>query len=497
MLRRGGAVTSSEPAQAAAAAVLDGIGLTCAKVRKIARDGQRVAVGPAGLRRAGQARAVVQRAVASRPVYGRTTGVGANRSVKVTDGGHGLRLLRSHAGGAGPMLSAPLARAMMVVRLNQLAAGGSGVDPALLPVLAEALNRGLIPPVRSVGAIGTGDLGALASTALCILGERPWLDGTLPPFALDPADALAFISSSAATIGEAAIACADLAELLAATPVIAALSFLVVRGSPEPYAAAAQQARPHAGQAAVAARMRLLLAGQQIRPARIQDPYAYRALPQVHGPAVDAAGALDGMLTVELNAAAENPLVDVASGEIIHNGNFYTAALGLALDTARMALFQTAALSAARLGTLVEPALTGLRPFLASGAPASSGVLSLEYVAHSALADIRRLASPAALGSAVLSRGLEEHANFSTQAARATTESVARYRIVLAGELVAAVRGLRMRGLVPAPGPLRDAYDLAASTLDTRTADRPLDADIDAAERLLPELGASSGTGAS
>ena len=198
-------MTSAEPAQAAAAAVLDGIGLTCAKVRNIARDGQRVAVGPAGLRRAGQARAVVQRAVASRPVYGRTTGVGANRSVQVTDGGHGLRLLRSHAGGAGPMLSAPLARAMMVVRLNQLAAGGSGVDPAVLPVLAEALNRGLIPPVRSVGAIGTGDLGALASTALCILGERPWLDGTLPPFALDPADALAFISSSAATIGEAAI----------------------------------------------------------------------------------------------------------------------------------------------------------------------------------------------------------------------------------------------------------------------------------------------------
>ena len=117
-------------------------------------------------------------------MYGRTTGVGANRSVQVTDGGHGLRLLRSHAGGAGPMLSAPLARAMMVVRLNQLAAGGSGVDPAVLPVLAEALNRGLIPPVRSVGAIGTGDLGALASTALCILGERPWLDGT--PAAVRP-----------------------------------------------------------------------------------------------------------------------------------------------------------------------------------------------------------------------------------------------------------------------------------------------------------------------
>ncbi len=470
--------------------VLDGTGLSCEKVRAVAREGRPVVVGQAGLCRARRARAAVQRAVSSRPVYGRTTGVGANRSIRVTGGGHGLRLLRSHAGGAGPMLSAALARAMLAVRLNQLAAGGSGVDPALLPVLAEALNLGLVPPVRAVGAIGTGDLGALASAALCILGERPWLGGTLPPFRLDPADALAFMSSNAATIGEAAIACADLADLVAATPVIAALSFLVVRGSPEPYAAAAQRARPHSGQTRVAARMRELLAGQEIRPARIQDPYGYRALPQVHGPAADAVRALGGTLAVEMNAAAENPLVDAASGDIIHNGNFYTAYLGLALDAARTALFQTAALSAARLGTLVEPAMTGLRPFLAGSAPASSGVLSLEYVAHSALADIRRLASPAALGTAVLSRGLEEQANFSTQAARAATETVAAYRIVTACELVAAVRGLRMRGVVPAPGPLLDAYGLAAAALDSRAADRPLDADIDAAERLLPALGA-------
>ncbi len=481
---------SAERTRAGAALVIDGNGLTCEKVRDVARDGQPVVVGAAGLRRARRARAVMQRAVASRPVYGRTTGVGANRLVRVTDGGHGLRLLRSHAGGAGPMLSAPLARAMLVVRLNQLAAGGSGADPALLPVLAEVLNRGLVPPVRLVGAIGTGDLGALASVALCLLGERPWLGGTLPPFRLDPGDALAFMSSNAATIGEAAIGCADLDELIAATPVIAALSFLVVRGSPEPYAAAAQRARPHVGQTAVAARMRALLAGQDTAPARVQDPYGYRALPQVHGPALESVRALRDMLAVEMNAAAENPLVDVASGEIVHNGNFYTASLGLALDAARMALFQTAALSTARLGTLVEPAMTGLRPFLASSAPASSGVLSLEYVAHSALADIRRLGSPAALGTAVLSRGLEEQANFSTQAARATSETVAAYRIVTACELVAAVRGLRMRGVVPAAGPLRDAYDLATSTLDTRTADRPLDADIDAAEALLPPLAA-------
>jgi histidine ammonia-lyase len=489
---------TTETGRSTAPAALDGSGLSCEEVRSIARDGESVAVAPAGLERARVARDAVHAIMATQPVYGRTTGVGANRSIQVQDGGHGLRLLRSHAGGAGPLLAAPLARAMLAVRLNQLAAGGSGVDPALLTVLAEVLNRGLIPPVRTVGAIGTGDLSALASTALCLIGERPWLGGlggTLPPFALDPADALAFMSSNAATIGEAALAAADLSDLMAATPAIAALSFLVVRGSAEPYAIAVQQARPHRGQAEVAARMRALLAGQDVKPARIQDPYGYRALPQAHGPAVDAVRELRQVLAVEMNAAAENPLVDAASGQVFHNGNFYTAYLGLALDSARMALFQTAALSATRLGTLVEPRLTGLRPFLASDVPASSGVLALEYVAHSALADIRRLASPATLGTAVLSRGLEDLADFSTQAARATTDTVDSYRIVLACELVAAIRGLRLRRLVPAAGPLRDAYELAAPALDTRIDDRPLDADIEAAEGLLPGLATLTGQG--
>ena len=482
---------TAETARSAGPATLDGASLSCEDVRAIARDGTPVAVAEAGLERARRARDAVHAAMEIQPVYGRTTGVGANRSIHVEDGGHGLRLLRSHAGGAGPLLAAPLARAMLVVRLNQLAAGGSGVDPALLTVLTEVLNRGLIPPVRTVGAIGTGDLSALASTALSLIGERPWLGGlgeVLPPFALDPADALAFMSSNAATIGEAALAAADLSDLIAATPVLAALSFLVVRGSAEPYAAEVQRARPHRGQAEVAAQMRALLAGQDLKPARIQDPYGYRALPQAHGPAVDAVRELRQVLAVEMNAAAENPLVDSVSGHVFHNGNFYTAYLGLALDSARLALFQTAALSATRLGTLVEPRLTGLRPFLASNVPASSGVLALEYVAHSALADIRRLASPATLGTAVLSRGLEDLADFSTQAARAATDSVASYRIVLACELVAAIRGLRLRRLVPAAGPLRDAYELAAPALDTRIEDRPLDADIDAAEGLLTTL---------
>lgn len=112
----------------------------------------------------------------------------------------------------------------------------------------------------------------------------------------------------------------------------------------------------------------------------------------------------------------------------------------------------------------------------------------LEYVAHSCLADVRRLATPAALGSAVLSRGVEEHAGFSTQSARASTDAVAAYRLGLGCELVAAVRALRMQGRAPSGGPLRSAWDMAGAVLDPRIEDRPLDADIAAAADLLPHL---------
>lgn len=467
---------------------ITGSSLTCAEVATIARRTAEVTVTPAAEQAARAAWQVLQEVAGQRPVYGRTTGVGANRNVGLADADlaeHGLRLVRSHAAGAGPLLAPELGRAMLVTRLNQLGAGGSGVDPGVLPVLADAINRGFTPPVPLYGAIGTGDLTALASTGLCLLGEREWRTGSgAPPwFPLRPAEAPGFMSSNAATLGEAAVACAELTSLVSAAVVIAALSLLAVRGSLEPYAPAVHRGRPP-GQQRVAASIRALVPDGEHVPARIQDSYGYRAFPQVHGPVLDSLGHAEQVITTEINAASENPLVDAPGHAVWHNGNFHAAYVGLALDAARAALFQTAALSGARLGTLVEPAFTGLEAFAADTA-ASSGIMILEYVAQSAVADIRRSAAPAALGSAVLSRGVEEHAGFSTQSARASTDAVTAYRAVLDCELVAAVRVLRMQRRAPSGGPLRAAFDAADAVLDPRTADRPLDADLAAAEGLL------------
>jgi histidine ammonia-lyase len=473
--------------------VLDGESLTCGDVAAIGRGAATVAIGRAGWERA-EAASRLATTTAQSGSYGRSTGVGANRAVPVEAGdiqAHGLRLIRSHAAGGGPPLAPEIGVAMLAVRANQLAAGGSGVDPGVLDVLADCVNRGLRPPARVYGAIGTGDLTVLAVTALCLLGERDWLPerDDQPRFALDGADALAFLSSNAATLAEAGIACDDLAQLLTASTVIAALGHLAVSASAQPYGEPVQQARPHPGQQRVADALRGLLAAEPpATSARIQDPYAYRTLPQVHGAAVDALGLAEDTVTRELNARAENPVADVTSQALWHNGNFHEGHVALALDAARAALYQTAALSAARLSSLLDPRFTGLTAFLAGEPSPSSGVLMLEYVAQSALADIRRLAAPAALGGAVLSLGVEEHASFATQAAWCTTSTVRAYRVVLACELVTAVRALRQRGISPTGSALASAFDLAVSALSADTADRPLDTDLAAADPLLTEI---------
>lgn len=472
---------------------VDGRTLRCEDVQLVAEQHVTVLIEPAAMRRAEDAWRLVTELSTRREIYGRTTGVGANRDLTLEeDSGpeHGRRLLRSHAGGAGGVLAPDQVRAMLLVRLNQLAAGGSGAHPRLLTALADTLTAGAVPLVHHTGAIGTGDLTVLAETGLTLAGERPWASGSLPPVPLDTSDALAFMSSNAATLADAVLAYLELDRLLRASHAIAALSFVVLGGSPEAYATPVHAARPHPGQVSCAAELRRLLGmlGVPKPGRRIQDPYGLRAFPQVQGPALDALGYLRSVLTIEINASTENPMVSLAAGDVFHNAHFHTAYLAVALDQTRATVHHVAELSAARLGDLVEPSFTDLPAFLADGPPGSSGVMILEYVAHDALATLRQAALPVTLGTAVVSRGVEDHASFSTQAARQAREAATAYRQVLACELVAAVRALRMRPADLMDLPIRDAFELADATLDPNTADRPLSDDLTTAATLLDAL---------
>ena len=322
-----------------------------------------------------------------RPVYGRTTGVGANRSVLVEGGDereHGLRLLRSHAGGMGEPLPPEVVRATIVIRLAQLTAGGAGQRPELADALVALLHApdDELPVLHDLGGLGTGDL--------TVLGE---LGLALP--AIEEGDALALMSSNAATFAVATLAWHDLGVLLDAGLGVAALSFAAVEGNAEAYAPEIGAGRPLPGAVAVAARMRALVAEAGV-PARIQDPFALRCVPQVGGALHAALGQLRDLLAIEVNAASENPLI--AGEDVLHHGGFHAASCALALDSLRLAVVPFGTLSAARLRHLMEPGLTGLTPFLSGDAPGSSGVLIAEYVAADALARLRATAAPAVLG---------------------------------------------------------------------------------------------------
>lgn len=512
--------TRPSPAPGGGTVTLDGTGLTVDELIRLADGGAVPVVAPEAYDRARRSWHTAQRLAASGRLYGRGTGVGAHRSVTVDsddEASHGLRILRSHAGGAGPLLPAREVRAMLTVRANQLLAGGSGIQPAFIDALTEALTYGVHPAINTYGGIGTGDLTALAQTGLTLIGERPWLTdrstapeetpGTEPvpgpageaqagtahglptPVILHPGDALALLSSNALALGQAGLVCHEVGTLVRATHAVAALALVAVGGSAEAYAAPVHALRPYPGAVRAAGEVRRLL-GLPERPLgtgrRIQDPFGFRAFPQVHGCALDAADALRRIVEVEVNCPSENPLMDSDGTTAYHHGGFFAAPLGLALDGLVLALLQTAQLSVARLTALGDPDLTGLPAFLASGPASSSGTMILEYTANSALAELRACAAPASAGHAVLSHGLEEAASFASQAARQALRAADAYATVLACELVTAVRALRLQ---PVPPPL-PALTAAAAALPEGTDDRPLTADVSAATELLAALAA-------
>lgn len=457
---------------------LSGTGLT--PVYAVALGQRRTAVAlSAGARdRMAATAAAVAEVARTRPVYGRTTGVGANRAVLTDDPEHGARLLASHSTTGTVPYPKDVVRLGLLIRVNQLAAGGSGLAPGVADAIVALLNDDDLPDLHRGGAIGTGDLGPLAELGLA-LGEV--IDGT---------SALPLLSSNAITLAECCLAYVEAATLINVVPLVGAVAHVALRGNPEAYDIRVHEARPQPGQQRVARRLRELLDDVPLPPARIQDPFGLRAFAQVLGPAVDGMDALERTLTVDINAAAENPLV--TDHAVLHNGNWHAMPIALALDVLRLSLHSVATLSTSRLANLVDSEYTGLSQFLASGADASSGVMMIEYVAHDALAAVRAAAQPATLGTATLSRGAEHHASFAPQAAVLTRQLLDALRSVLACELVAAVRAIRLAGVTPAdlsPAAVAPWLEDAFTALPASLTDRSLRDDVDIARGLLTQWG--------
>jgi histidine ammonia-lyase len=486
---------------------LDGRTLTPATVVAIVRGRAEAGIDDAARERNAAAERLVRALLARGDLlYGVTTGVGALRSSPAASedpGDHQWRLVRSHAGGGGAPLPAEVVRAAMVVRVNQIGAGGAGIGDAVLDGLLAMLSAGVTPLVRELGSLGTGDLTVLAEIGLVLGGEGEcWVGDEVVPAAealaahgiapvhYGPRDGIGFMSSNAATIGLAALVFHDASRLLDSALGVAALSYDATGADRAVLDARVHAARPHPGQIEVARRLRELLGDPEpggVRPPRsaIHDAFVFRCVPQVEGTLLDALERLGGVLDVELNVAGENALLLPHDGIALPNGNFHAGILTLALDALRGAMAQSASLVAARVGALLDPHVTGLAPQLAQDPGPDSGAMILEYTAHAAAAEVRSLAATAASQTTSVQSGIESHASFAGHSARRTSDALSRMAVAVSAELVLAVRALRLRGRPPTAPGARVLYDAAAARLDPDMADRPLSGDLEAARRLL------------
>lgn len=476
-----------------ASITLDGRSLTIADVVAVARSGARVAIAPAAQQRAAASRSAVMAAVArGDTIYGVNTGFGKLAHVRIPADqleALQLNLIRSHASGVGDPLPVEAVRAMMLLRANVLLMGTSGVRSAIPELIVAMLNAGVHPPVPSQGSVGaSGDLAPLSHLALALIGEgsggKALRGAGLAPVVLEAKEGLAFINGTQAQTGLAALQVRDAMVLWRTAHAAAAMSLEAVRGTPVPFDARIHDVRPHPEQRRSAALLRDLLEGSAIREShrhddpRVQDAYSLRCTPQVLGAVGEAFSFAERLVTTELNAATDNPLV--FGEEVLSGGNFHGQPIALALDVLAIGLATLAGLSERRLERVVNPDLSsGLPAFLARSPGLESGFMTAQIVAASLVAETRVLATPASVQSIPTEGNQEDFVPMGMSAAWKAERILADAARVVAIELLAGAQGLEfLKPLTPGRGVAR-VYSALRREVPPLEGDRPMQDDIE------------------
>ncbi len=487
---------------------LDGTSLTLEQFEQIARRGATCALSDAAGQRIARARAVVERLPEDAVVYGVNTGFGDLASVRIDADKLGRlqrQLLWSHAAGVGPPLADEAVRGMLLLRANTLARGNSGVRPAVVELLLELLNKGILPVVPSRGSVGaSGDLAPLAHLALPLTGSgRVRWNGRelqadaaleragLEPLELRAKEGLALINGTQAMTSLTALATLELRRLAKVADLVGALTADAVRGSDDAFDRRLHEARPHPGQLASAANLWRLLQGSEIREShrvgdpRVQDPYSVRCMPQVHGAVRDLITDAAAKLAIEMNSATDNPLIFPGDGAVLSGGNFHGEPVALAADCLAMGAAELASISERRTEKLTDARFSGLEPFLADDPGLESGFMLAQVTAAALTADCKRLAQPAATDSIPTSAGKEDHVSMGMGAALKLHESLGLLRQVLAIELLAAAQGIDLLRPLTSSEPLEALHGELRRRAGRWREDRPMADDLAAADRFL------------
>lgn len=489
---------------------LDGAGLRLEDLEDIADRHAPVALAPRAGAAVDAARAVVDaHASGDAPVYGINTGFGSLAEVKIAKDALGelqRNLLRSHAAGVGELLPERAVRAMMALRANVLAKGFSGVRRATLDRLIAALNARVHPLVPSRGSVGaSGDLAPLAHLSLVLIGEGHATVGDDPaplggrealaraglePIDLAAKEGLALINGTQASAAVAALALLGAERLARAADIAAALSIDALRGSFHPFEARLHDPRPHPGQVAAAANLLALLQNSAINRShencgRVQDAYSMRCAPQVHGAARDALGHARATLAIEANAATDNPMVFADTREIVSGGNFHGAPVAIASDVIALGLVQLATISERRSDRLVNPALSGLAPFLTRDSGLHSGYMMAQVTAAALASELKTLAHPASADTIPTSANREDHVSMSMAAALKAERALQLATRVVAVELLLACQAIDLLAPLATSAPLARVHASVRARVPTLAVDRPPSPDIEAIAALI------------
>jgi histidine ammonia-lyase len=446
---------------------LTGDDLSIEDVVRVARRGARVEVSAAALERVRRAREVVDRVLERGDlVYGANTGVGSLSRYRVPLENleqFSAKLVSRHTTHQGAEVPPEVVRAMMVTRANGMAKGGVGVRTELVRAFVDALNAGVHPVVRLGGSVGQADLAEMAEIGQVLIGrgeadyEGRRMPGAealaaagLEPARLKAKEGLALISANGVTMGHGSLVLADVAGLLDAFDVTAALSLEAFGGNLSTIHPEAARMRPHPGQARAADRLREMLSGSYLwRPGaarNLQDPLSFRCVPQTHGACYDAHAYARGTMEVEINAASDNPLVLLDDQSIISVGNFDVVALAVAFDLLRIAVAQVVHLANERIQKHLWSQFSGLPTGLAAR-DGDEGLRPLGYTSASLAAEARVLANPVSLEyRGQIAEGIEDHASMAPLGVRKTEDLVGVARRMAALELTVATRAVDLRG---------------------------------------------------
>lgn len=399
-----------------------------------------------------------------RAIYGINTGFGALYNVGIPAQEREqlqINLVMSHACGTGPEVPGELVRRMLLLKVQSLSYGHSGVQLATAKRLLDFYNRDVLPVVYEQGSLGaSGDLAPLAHLCLPLLGlgEVNYQGYRLAaadvlglfgwaPLRLQAKEGLALLNGTQFMLAYATEAVERAQRLLDAADAVAALSLDAFGGCADPFQAPLHRIRPHAGQQAVAQRLRRLLEGSELQqqPRRaVQDPYSFRCAPQVHGASRDALAYVAGVVETECNAVTDNPNVFPDEDLILSGGNFHGQPLALALDHLALAVAELGSISERRTYQLIS-GQRGLPPFLVAEPGLNSGLMIPQYTAAGIVSQNKQLCTPASADSIVSSNGQEDHVSMGANAATKARRVVENVEQILGIELLNAAQALEFR----------------------------------------------------